>query len=703
MRPLLLTILISQALASVRLETKTRLNSRLANIHVTLEGPVERPIRYTYGGCSDIVSESARHVIGQTTSEANNSRLVWVLPENLLEKGCISAWDSKDDLVGRSQELQPAIKKRNLTAKRKRELERISMDDSNGIDAWGPWFDGVKLLESKNLTVIDVQEAKSKEIAIIGAGMAGLMTYLILHQSGLDNVKILEASNRLGGRVHTEYLSGGPFNYSYQEMGPMRFPTTRTFRNETYNISDHQIVSQLAEEMNRLNGHDRNLSVDFIPWIQNNENAYYYYDGIKLDTGLPPTIRQVAENKSLSITLPLEESTVKTQDKMSAIFANETMMRDMAVNMHKAHKDFIVNGLGGIGGDVWSEFAYFINYVGASLNDTNFVTAGYGAASFWNGMYESLQFGATTWRTIDGGLNRLPLSFHPLVDNVTSLNVAVERIQFDEEAQKVTVQWKSSDKGWASRGPVQEAVFDYAIVAIPPPQLKKLRLPRLSSTIRNAIDTMAFAPVCKVALEYTHRFWEQLERPIVGGQSVTDIPGIGTIAYPSYCLGCEGPASILASYSMDAWGDIWTAIPEEEHVSYVVDAMEEIHGPIAREAWTGKYARRCWRLDRFEGGGWTEPMVGEHQLYLPEFFKTHKNMIFVGEHTTYTHAWVASALESGIRGAVQMLLELGLVDEAKDAVDKWMGRWLELVSRFFMHVPCYLVPASVLINLGATT
>lgn len=31
-------------------------------------------------------------------------------------------------------------------------------------------------------------------------------------------------------------------------------------------------------------------------------------------------------------------------------------------------------------------------------------------------------------------------------------------------------------------------------------------------------------------------------------------------------------------------------------------------------------------------------------------------MIFVGEHTSYTHAWIASALESGIRGGVQLLL-----------------------------------------------
>jgi hypothetical protein len=31
-------------------------------------------------------------------------------------------------------------------------------------------------------------------------------------------------------------------------------------------------------------------------------------------------------------------------------------------------------------------------------------------------------------------------------------------------------------------------------------------------------------------------------------------------------------------------------------------------------------------------------------------------LIFIGEHTSYTHAWIASALESGIRGSVQLLL-----------------------------------------------
>jgi hypothetical protein len=39
------------------------------------------------------------------------------------------------------------------------------------------------------------------------------------------------------------------------------------------------------------------------------------------------------------------------------------------------------NGLKGLGGDVWSEFAFMVNYLGASLNDTD--VNGGGSTSFW--------------------------------------------------------------------------------------------------------------------------------------------------------------------------------------------------------------------------------------------------------------------------------------------------------------------------------
>ena len=92
----------------------------------------------------------------------------------------------------------------------------IKMDNSSGIDAEGPWFDGVAKLKNSNMSAVDTEAAKSKSIAIVGAGMAGLMTWLSLNMVGMKNISIIEASQRLGGRVHTTYF-GDPSERQYQD------------------------------------------------------------------------------------------------------------------------------------------------------------------------------------------------------------------------------------------------------------------------------------------------------------------------------------------------------------------------------------------------------------------------------------------------------------------------------------------------------
>lgn len=263
----------------------------------------------------------------------------------------------------------------------------------------------------------------------------------------------------------------------------------------------------------------------------------------------------------------------------------------------------------------------------------------------------------------------MPLAFRPIVDDDLRLGHHVERIKHDKETDRLTISWR----GNYTDGDLESIGFDYAVVSAPFTAVRRMRLPALPYAITNAIRGMPYITPCKVALEYRTRFWEHFERPIYGScSSATDIPGIGSICYPSYDINGTGPASLLASYE----GIIdWTSVPEDQHVKYVVDAMIEIHGEVAREEYTGKYSRKCWSLDEFAGGGgWASPPLGGHEAYMPDYFKVHSNvsirklsvvsglfadrvqMIFVGEHTTFTHGWVASALESGLRGAVQLLL-----------------------------------------------
>lgn len=75
--------------------------------------------------------------------------------------------------------------------------KRSALSEIN--DPYGPWFDGVAYLQSKNNTETFVAGKKSQKIGILGGGMAGLMSGLLLDQVGIHDWEISESSQRIGG------------------------------------------------------------------------------------------------------------------------------------------------------------------------------------------------------------------------------------------------------------------------------------------------------------------------------------------------------------------------------------------------------------------------------------------------------------------------------------------------------------------------
>ena len=64
-------------------------------------------------------------------------------------------------------------------------------------------------------------------------------------------------------------------------------------------------------------------------------------------------------------------------------------MAAAAKNQFTAHKAWLDSGLGGLGGDDWSEFAYFHNHLKFSLNATDQAMGGLssGSEGLWEAMY----------------------------------------------------------------------------------------------------------------------------------------------------------------------------------------------------------------------------------------------------------------------------------------------------------------------------
>ena len=126
--------------------------------------------------------------------------------------------------------------------------------------------------------------------------------------------------------------------------------------------------------------------------IQNNLNAFYYHNGFKKPDGLPPTIAETQSNPNITAQIPIDPEVTEITDQITEISCNPKTMAAAAKNQFTAHKAWLDSGLGGLGGDDWSEFAYFHNHLKFSLNATDQAIRGgpFGEAGLlWDAMYDS--------------------------------------------------------------------------------------------------------------------------------------------------------------------------------------------------------------------------------------------------------------------------------------------------------------------------
>jgi tryptophan 2-monooxygenase len=82
-------------------------------------------------------------------------------------------------------------------------------------------FNYYRLLELANDSSIAENQDKDLRVAIIGAGVAGLVAARELFRCGYTNIDIYEASSRIGGRTYSQRLEG---QHTTMEMGAMRMP-----------------------------------------------------------------------------------------------------------------------------------------------------------------------------------------------------------------------------------------------------------------------------------------------------------------------------------------------------------------------------------------------------------------------------------------------------------------------------------------------
>ncbi|CEI60003.1 hypothetical protein FVEN_g8193 [Fusarium venenatum] len=648
------------------------------NVVVEYSGDVDGQLTLVYGSCDGeaVVSEAKQRIgsthVGQHPLAERHldhhgrrpTKFVWLAPEDL-PSGCLRAF-LDDELVGQSDEL--------VTARRlsRRSEKKAAFADVAGDDSM--WFDGVAYLKQKQPDEAFVAAAKTKSFGILGGGMSGLLSSLILDSVGIHNWKILESSERIGGRIRTAYMNGtSPEDGQYHELGPMRFPyeLTDSETNETFPFMDQRMVFQLADVLNEMNAGSKSLQVEFWDWIQSSPNTPVDTPFRRPD-GTFPGKTEVAndpayENPTVYHNATAAKEAIKALDDFKGL--DPERIRMYTKNIFKAYKQAKEDG-----GFDYSEVSYLRDVIKTDLNTTDEVTPSQNYWPMWE--YETVYFLASKWVTIKGGLSRLPAAFEPHVRDRIQYNSKINGLRYNKN-KTLSVSWKPTGSD-PFKTPNKIENFDYVLNSVPLNLLKFWKLPRYSSLLKRAIDRTLFANACKVVVQFKTRFWEQLERPILGGCTRITSPQLGQVCYPSWHLNATGPGTLMASYLSDYEATAACAMSEEEHMSYIKDALTEIHGDVVDENWTGTWARQCWEQEEHHAGAFTMQIFSQQHLYLPAFYQTEFNTVFIGEAATFTHTWLFSALESATRGSVQLLLDLGLVDEAKQVTKTWMARWIDL-------------------------
>ncbi|RAL09382.1 flavin monoamine oxidase family protein [Aspergillus homomorphus CBS 101889] len=588
-------------------------------------------LHVVYGDCSiNLAVEASQQVVSFLLPDSDHpDRLVWVVPSDAQDSQCLQAFHGCT-IVGRSPPI--AIEKAPHNPRAESQIDGDSVI----------WFDGVEYMRSQDSSkaVVNSVAAKDSSIAIVGAGIAGLMTSHLLSSIGIHNWHIHEASQRLGGRIRTAYLNGtSPDDYQYFDMGPMRLATKirYTGTGEVLPFEDHRLVFSLIDTLNHLNAdHHPELAMTFLPFDKITDD----YGGMNSHT-----LQDLGEDE---------------QQKYTEYLAHK---------MYRAHKQAL-----SAGSPHWSEGAYLrqllnprdpmINYI-ADREDT----------PIWESLYWNKYFAASAWQSLDKGFESLPRAFAPHVADKITLGRRISGLSYNESADKVSLLWRNDPNDW---DPAAEQ-YDYAVVAAPFSMLRAWNLPEYSELLDKAIHDLHFTQSCKVALHYRTRFWERGDKAQYRGCArVSDYPSVGDVCYPPYQVNSSGPAVVMASFTTGNMARTIAALGETNAVALAQRGMVHAHGKVANEEFTGIYEHVCWEHDEFQGGAWASPLGDQQEKFLPAIYRTEAKTIFMGEHTAYTHAWLSSAVDSAFRGTVQLLLDLGLVEEAREIVETWKARWIVL-------------------------
>ncbi|KAK4696357.1 hypothetical protein P7C71_g1551, partial [Lecanoromycetidae sp. Uapishka_2] len=545
------------------------------------------------------------------------------------------------------------------------------------------------------------------KVGIIGAGVAGLFTAMILdylneHFKVNVEYEILECNKeeRLGGRLYTHYFSEETDeSHDYYDVGAMRYPDIGVMK-QTFQLFDKLGMTKQCNAENAKKG-------DLIPYYLNGENTPLLYNDVQVITTLEPiTIKagkKIKKGPSASTfdVTGIEEWYQEAKpgtlvQEFIKPFVDKFAVPEAEKGDESAHKRYQKSGWNFLMkyGDAHTVRQWFQKL--SDYNTTEWLeTFSYGTSWYDEALtelvLEDINFSAKEkqWWCVLGGSQVIAKRMFQKLKNQNAIEwkkrvTKMERLVTTQEKKdgkdNITIRVTIQSKEGKEKPRDYDAVFNSAPLGAM--QRMDLRGLNLNWGTKQAIRSLGYGASCKVGIKFKYRWWVEEESLsiIKGGSGKTDLP-IRNCVYPSYNLTkadastgeTKKPGVLLCSYTWSQEAQRIGALikksadpeSETELKALLIDNLARLHSKkpseydklhkLIEEAYITHFAYD-WYTDLGTTGAFAYFGPGQFRAMYPWIANRNDgNHIIVGEAASAHHAWVVGALESATRGVYQFL------------------------------------------------